>query len=154
MRKCWGGSLPPSFSKQSNWEHPLTSPNLLIGLLQKMYISNTHLSVHGALVRQLLPYSTVHVPITDQRVMARLGQLGQWDAEETVPSMRLTLCLLGLLLGLCLGQLLFSLPLLFFTLKNTTQGRGNRHGRTSFAGASPEKNGEPLSSRGSWSLRR
>lgn len=38
----------------------------------------------------------------------------------------LTLGLLALLLGLCLRQLLFSLPLLFLTLKNMAKGTGNQ----------------------------
>lgn len=50
-----------------------------------------------------------------------------WDSgkgSEGLPG--LTLCLLDLLLRLCLGQLLFSLPLLLLTLKNMAMGLMNR----------------------------
>lgn len=69
-------------------------------------------------------------------------QLGQREAKERGSgSLRLTLCLVDLLLGLCLRQLLFSLPLLFLTLKNTANGRGHRDRTPAFQGETQIRRG-------------
>ena len=70
----------------------------------------------------------VHQRPTHRVLAGVAGTVGK--SKDADPSWRLTICLLDLLLlGLRLGKLLFSLPLLFLTLKDMAKGKGNNQGQ-------------------------